>query len=167
MLQSFSEWLTQTPLHDFLSDTTRMSTWLIVPLSQTIHILAVSVLMICAGLLNLRALGIAGHRESFGKLASDVMPYIWGALAILLFTGTVQTIAEPTRELGSATFGTKIALLIAVVSIAAVFHMTTKKDANYWDRSSQRQFMVGVLGALSLVLWFGIAVAGRLVAYAT
>lgn len=167
MLQNFSEWLTGTPLHDFLSDTTRMSTWLIVPVSQTIHILAVSVLMICVGVLNLRALGIAGKRESFGKLASDVMPYIWTALAVLLFTGTVQTIAEPTRELGSAAFATKMALLIVVVSIAAVFQATTKKDANYWSRSVERQWMVSVLGVVSLFLWFGIAAAGRLIAYVT
>jgi hypothetical protein len=167
MLQNFSEWLTQTPLHDFLSDTTRMSTWLIVPVSQTIHILAVSVLMICVGLLNLRALSIAGRRESFGKLAGDVMPYVWAALGVLLFTGTVQTIAEPTRELLSAAFATNMALLIAVVSIAAVFQTTTKKDANYWDRSVERQWMVSVLGLVSLFLWLGIAAAGRLIAYVT
>jgi len=167
MLQTFSEWLTGTPLHDFLSDTTRMSTWLIVPLSQTIHILAVSVLMICVGLLNLRALGIAGRRESFGNLANEVMPYIWTALAVLLFTGTVQTIAEPTRELLSTAFATKMALLVAVVSIAALFQATTKKDANYWDRSAERQWMVSVLGAVSLFLWLGIAAAGRLIAYVT
>ena len=167
MFQGIANWLVETPLHYFLSDTTKMSTWLIVPMSQTIHIIAVSVLMICAGLLNLRALRIAGTRETLGKVASDVMPYIWGALAVLLATGIVQTIAEPTRELGSTTFLTKMTLVLISVAIAAVVQNTTKTDANYWDRTAQRQTTVSLLAVASLALWFGIAVAGRLVAYAT
>lgn len=94
MFTALGDWLVQTPLHTFFSDTTKMSTWLIVPMSQTIHILAVSVLMICAGLLNLRALRIAGTRETLGKVASNVMPWTWGALTVLLATGIVQTIAD-------------------------------------------------------------------------
>jgi hypothetical protein len=166
MLDNFSHWLTQTALHDFLSDTTHLSTWLIIPVSQTIHILAVSIVMICIAVLNLRLLGIGGKRESFGKLVADLMPWVWSALIILLTTGIVQTIAEPDRELLSMAFRMKMLLLVAVVAITVVYQRTVQKDPNFWWRSRQRREMATVLGTLSLVLWFGITAAGRLIAYA-
>ena len=58
MLEGFSEWLSSTPVNAFLADTTKLSTWLIVPMSQTIHIVGVAVVMIAVGMLNLRLLGV-------------------------------------------------------------------------------------------------------------
>ena len=165
MIEELSNWLTQTSLHDTLSDTTHTATWLIIPVSQTIHILAVSVVMICVAILNLTLLGISGPRESFGKRVTDLMPWIWFGLAVLLATGILQTLAEPNRELLSMAFRLKLLLLAAVVSITAFYQRTVRSDANFWRRSPGREQLAAVLGTLSLVLWLGIAAAGRLIAY--
>jgi len=164
MIEELSNWLTQTPLHDFLSDTTHTATWLIIPLSQTVHILAVSVVMICVAMLNLTLLGIGDRRENFAKRVTDLMPWIWSALAVLLATGILQTLAEPNRELLSMAFRLKILLVLAVVGITAFYQRTVNQDSNFW-RSPQRERLATILGTVSLVLWFGIAAAGRLIAY--
>ena len=87
------------------------------------------------------------------------------ALIILFITGAVQTIAEPGRELLNIGFKAKMVLLVIVVAIAMVYENTVKKDPNYWEHSPERRRKAHVLATVSLVLWFGIAAAGRLIAY--
>jgi hypothetical protein len=165
MLQEFSNWLTQTDLNAFLADTTRLETWLIIPVSQSIHIIAVAIVMICVAALNLRLLGFAGGHQTFAQMASRLMPWIWGALIALFVTGVVQTLAEPGRELLNISFQIKIVLLMIVAAITIFYEQTVKKDPNYWENSPQRRRMGMFLASVSLVLWIGIAAAGRMIAY--
>jgi hypothetical protein len=165
MLEGFIEWLEVTPLSLVLSDTTNFWTWLIIPVSQCIHIVCVAIVMISVGILNLRLLGIAGTRQSFAQLAAHLMPWIWSALTILFITGTIQTIAEPGRELLNVGFKTKMVLLTMTVAITLVYERTVKKDPNYWEHSLERRKMAHVLATVSLVAWIGIVTAGRLIAY--
>src|SRR5262245_23610923 len=104
MLQALSNWLEQTELHAVFADTTHLATWLIIPISQTVHILGIAIVMIAVGMLNLKLLGIPVARHSFADLSAQWMPWVWAALAVLFVTGAVQTIAEPTRELMNHTF---------------------------------------------------------------
>jgi hypothetical protein len=165
MLQELSDWLTQTPLHEVFSDTTRLETWLIIPISQTVHILGVAIVMIAIGMLNLRLLGVRVTRQSFANLSARWMPWIWSAMVVLFVTGAVQTIAEPTRELMNYTFRIKIVMLLVAVAITVFYRAQVKKDAKYWERSSERRTLAYALASVSLVLWLGIVAAGRLIAY--
>ena len=163
MLLEFSDWLSRTGLNAFFADTTRMETWLIIPMSQTIHILGVGVVMVAVGMLNLHLLGVRVSRLNFAELSARMMPWIWIALAALLVTGVVQTIAEPTREIMNMTFRIKVIMLVIVVLITVAYRTQVKKDPNYW--SGSRQVLAQGLASLSIVLWLGIVAAGRLVAY--
>jgi len=96
---------------------------------------------------------------------SDLTPWIWSALTVLLATGILQTLAEPNRELLSMAFRLKLLLVLAVVAITAVYQRSVRGDLNYWWRSREREQLATGLGTLSLVLWLGIAAAGRLIAY--
>ena len=165
MLQELSDWLTQTPLHEVFSDTTRLETWLIIPISQTVHILGVAIVMIAIGMLNLRLLGVRVSRQSFANLSARWMPWIWSAMVVLFITGAVQTIAEPTRELMNYTFRIKIVMLLVAVAITIFYRAQVKMDAKYWERSGERRTLAYALASVSLVLWLGIVAAGRLIAY--
>jgi len=165
MIEQFTQWLSQTSLNAMLSDTTHLSTWLIIPLSQSIHILSVAVVMISVGVLNLNLLGIAGRRQGFAQLAKHLIPWIWGALIVLFLTGAVQTIAEPTRELLNLTFRVKMVMLLVTAAITLIYQISIKKDPRYWELSPQRRQTGRLLATISLVLWVGIAAAGRLIAY--
>jgi len=165
MLQEFTDWLSHSELTAFLSDTTLLQTWIIIPLSQTIHILGVAVVMISIGVLNLRLLGVGSGSQSFARLTAQLTPWIWSALAVLLFTGVLQTIAEPSRELLNSTFQLKMLLLLAAVAITISYRVTTAKNPNYWDTSLDRRRTGRLLAATSLMLWLGILSAGRLIAY--
>jgi hypothetical protein len=165
MLQEFSDWLTQTDLNAFLSDTTHVQTWLIIPVSQSIHIMAVAVVMICVAVLNLRLLGFAGGRQTFAQMAARLMPWVWGGLLALFVTGVIQTLAEPGRELLNISFQIKLVLLAIVAVITIFYERALKKDPSYWENSPEHRRMGRFLASVSMVLWIGIAVAGRLIAY--
>ena len=165
MLEGFSEWLGNTQLSSVLADTTHLSTWLIIPLSQCLHILSVAVVMISVGVLNLNLLGVWGTRQTFAQLATHLMPWIWGALGTLFLTGALQTIAEPTRELANIGFGFKMAMLAVVALITLIYQITVRRDPGYWEHSAQRRQTGRILATISLFLWVGIAAAGRLIAY--
>ena len=163
MLQELSDWLAHSQLNALFSDTTRLETWLIIPLSQSVHILGIAIVMIAVGMLNLQLLGFRVTRLSFAEHTARWMPWIWTAMAVLLVTGVVQTIAEPTREIMNYTFRIKMIMLAIVLAITIAYRMQVKKDAKYW--SGKRQGLARSLASLSLVLWLGIIAAGRLVAY--
>ena len=162
MLQELSDWLAQTYLFSLFSDTTRLETWLIIPVSQSIHIAAVAMIAISVGLLNLRLVGLAGTRQSFLRLSAQLLPWIWGALAVLFITGVVQTIAEPSRELMNSTFRIKMILLAISIAITVFYRVQVKKNPTYWD---ERQGLARLLAGTSLVFWLCIIAAGRLIAY--
>lgn len=165
MLQDLSDWLEQTALHTLFADTTRLETWLIIPLSQTIHIIGVAIVMTAVGMLNLQLLGIRVTKQSFAELSAGWMPWIWSGMVVLLLTGVVQTIAEPTRELMNNTFRIKIIMLVIAVAITVLYRTQVRKDPKYWERPGERRTAAYALASLSLVLWLGIVAAGRLVAY--
>ncbi len=164
MLQELSAWLEQTMLHTLFADTTRLETWLIIPLSQTIHILGVAIVMTAIGMLNLQLLGVRVTKQSFAELSAGWMPWIWSGMAALFVTGAVQTIAEPTRELMNNTFRIKIVMLVIAIAITVLYRAQVRKDPNYWEHSNRRTAACA-LASLSLVLWLGIVAAGRLIAY--
>jgi hypothetical protein len=152
MLEPFAEWLSTSTLNAIFSDTTRTSTWLIVPVSQSIHIIAVSMLMISVLLINGRVLGFAGTRQTFARLTQQLMPWIWAALGALLLTGTVQTIAEPMRELLSSTFWLKMAMLLITLAITAVYALSLRKDPRFWEHTRGRRIAIKTLALVSLAL---------------
>lgn len=165
MFQGFVEWLEQTPASLFLSDTTSFWTWLIIPLSQCVHIICIGLLLICVGILNFRLLGIGSDKRSFAQLASALMPWIWTCLIILFLTGTLQTVAEPGRELLNVGFKVKMLLLLTVVIITLFYERSVRKDPQYWEHSPERRRMGQLLASVSLILWIGVAASGRLIAY--
>jgi len=165
MLQEFSDWLSQSSLTALFSDTTLIETWLIIPVSQSLHILGVAIIMISVGMLNLQLLGIGVSRQNFGKLCGQLVPWIWAALALLFITGVVQTIAEPTRELMNITFRTKMVMLAITIAITALYQVQVRKDSKYWENSPEHRNLGRVLASVSLVLWVGILAAGRVIAY--
>lgn len=160
MIQEFCNWLVDTPLSHLIAD----NIW-IIAITQSIHIMTITVIMLGAVMLNLRLLGVAGRSQSFSAMASHFLPWIWVSLVILLITGTILTIAEPGRELLNAAFRIKMVLILIVTGITVHYGRMLRQDAHYWDPGSGHSRKAAVLASLSLFIWVGIVVCGRLIAY--
>ena len=98
-------------------------------------------------------------------LAGSFIPWTWRALGVLLATGILLIITEPTRELMNDAFRLKMLLVLALVVLTFVFQAATTREPGYWRASPARRRLGGVLGIISLLLCVSIVVAGRLIAY--
>src|SRR5271169_4782837 len=93
-LHPFCEWLRTTALSQVIQDTS----W-VIPSVQVIHILSVALVISSAAMLDLRLLGVVGRGQPTAIYARRFLPVIWLTLIVLLCSGTILIIGEPSREL--------------------------------------------------------------------
>ena len=117
-------------------------------------------------LIDLRILGLALPGQSPGELVRRLMPWTWWALPTLALSGLVFVFAQPHRYAANPVFGVKFAMLAPAILLTAAFHRATAKDPLIWDRSPGHRRVAKLVAALSLLLWIGVVMAGRWIAYA-
>lgn len=157
MIPEFVDWLSHTHASEVISTVT----W-IIPAVQTVHIMAVTVVMAPMMMFDLRMMGVAGKQRSIAAVANRFVPPIWYALVVLLLTGIILTIGEPGRELLSNAFRVKMILVATVSTITYYVYGRLKRDPNFWD--DHRAAAIAWAG-VSLLMWLTILSAGRWIAY--
>jgi hypothetical protein len=160
VFRPFADWLANTPLSKILQD----QLW-VVPTSQSLHILAVSAVFASACMINLRLLGIGATGRSVSQLSNTLVPWMWRGLAVLLFTGFVQTVAEPVRQFVTPAFWAKMALIIIVATMTALYAKAVRRNAPAWDLAVTRPACAKVFAVLSTLLWLAIIACGRFIGY--
>jgi uncharacterized membrane protein len=162
MLDDFIHWLGATPVSLVIQEV-----FWIIPTVQTIHILAISVVLASMAMFDLRLLGLAGRRNSIASLSRRFMPWLWGALIVLAASGCILIVGEPKRSLGNVVFQLKMCMLATAIVVTLGFQAVLKRDlaGGSADLAPAHVTAAKITGLMSLALWVGIAVAGRLIAY--
>jgi len=160
MIEQFCEWLASTSLSQLFG---RLS-W-VVPLVQTLHILSIAVVVTSLAMMDFRLLRLTKSGPTLPEMSRSFMPWTWGALVVLLATGILLTITEPSRELLNLVFRLKMALVLLLVLLTLAFQQALRKDPEYWSASPQRRRIGGLIGVVSLMLCISIVTAGRMIAY--
>jgi hypothetical protein len=160
MLMPLVDWLSQTSL----SLTIQTHEW-IVPTIQSVHIVAIGVVVASVFMIDLRVLGWAGRDQTLVDTVRRFGPWLTGGLCVLLVSGILMVIGEPARELLSFSFWFKMALIaIGTLSIVA-FRIALRRHARDWEASLATRWTAKPLAILTLLIWAGIIVLGRLIAY--
>ncbi|HXA40553.1 MAG TPA: DUF6644 family protein [Phenylobacterium sp.] len=157
MLESLCAWLEKTPLSAGVQNVG----W-IIPASQIVHILCLAAVLFSALSIDLRVLGVGARRTSLDGMAAHFLPWIWTAVPLMAVTGAILIIGEPRRDLLNPVFQTKMLLLICALAATLGIQSIVRRAAADRPGWPLRALAVG-----SLAFWFGIAVCGRLIAYAT
>jgi hypothetical protein len=165
VLQDLTRALAATPIHGLamhlLTDVPGVA-----PIVQTVHLLSIAAVMGSIVLIDLKVLGLALPSQSTTELVRRLMPWTWWALPLLAASGSIFIVALPERYFSNPVFGLKLAMLGPAIALAAVFQRASAKDARFWERSRGRRASARIVAGLSLVLWIGVALAGRWIAYA-
>ena len=159
MLQ-FTEWLSQTSL----SLAIQTHEW-VIPTVQSIHIVAITVVVGSVFMIDLRVLGWAGRDQSLLETTGRFGPWLSGALCVLLTTGLLMVVGEPARELLAFSFWFKMFLVAVGTLIAAVFQVALKKTEPSWQESLVKRRSTKWFAVFTLLIWVGIIILGRLIAY--
>ena len=157
-VHDFSTWLSATPPSQIIQN----NFW-IIPTIQSVHILAICVVISSALLINLRLVGIVGRADPVVGFARRYLPWTWTALVVLLLSGSILIVGEPGRTLGNTVFWSKMALVAAGLILILVFSIPVRKNPAFWEGIG---IQAKLLGVVSLAVWVAVIFCGRWIAYA-
>ena len=142
-----------------LSAAIRDNSW-VVPLVQSIHIVAIAVVVSCALVTELRIVGIVAPDESMEIVAQRYLPWMWRALAVLLATGLVMILGEPERTLSNVIFWIKMVLVTAGVLASLSLRRPLLQSVKLPGKAPAKVLAWGLLA-----LWVAVIFCGRWIAY--
>jgi hypothetical protein len=154
------QWLSATPAATAM----RESPW-IYSLIESIHVLGITALAGAAAVLDLRLLGVMMRREQVSQVVEQIEPIAWVGGVVMFGSGLLLFWAKAENCYANPAFRLKLLLLVLAASNPLIFHLTTYRSVASWDGAAKPPRGAKVAGILSLVLWSGIIVAGRAIAY--
>ena len=156
----FCQWLGSTPWSIALHE----SIWAY-PIIESIHVLTLCMFLGLAVMLDLRLLGVTMLRTPVSEVVGRLVPWTIAGFAVMVITGTLLFYAIPVKTYLNIFFRLKVLFLLLAGVNTAVFHMTISRRMAEWDLDPVPPLRARLAGGLSLVLWAGIVVAGRMIAY--
>jgi uncharacterized membrane protein len=138
----------------WLSREIRASTWQFA-IFEMIHLLGLTMVLGSLMVLDLRLFGVGMRRLRAAELARDLSGWMLSGLAIVLLSGVLLFFGEPMKLYGSPWFHVKMGLL----ALAILFQFTIFRGAA--SRGEDWPVLSKLAGVVSLVLWFGVGLAGR------
>jgi len=159
-LLAFAQWLDTTSA----SQEIRKALWLI-PLLQTIHILAIAMVLSSVAMVEMRILGMS-KSLTMTQTAGRFMPWIWTGLVLLALSGLALIVGEPKRALPNPIFQIKMLMLAIMLAVTLTFQASLWWDKTFWEGHSLGRKVTSGFAVVCFLLWCAIAVAGRWIAYA-
>jgi magnesium-transporting ATPase (P-type) len=160
MIEQFCDWLSRTGI----SVAFQSASWF-VPLVQTVHIIAIAILLTSVYVVSFRLIGITRAGQPLAVLAAKSTPWVWITLCVLLGTGILLTITEPARELLNWAFRVKMLMVMALAGILLVVQIRLRGSPEYWTESRWRRRAARAIGIAAVIIGAGIVTAGRWIAY--
>lgn len=135
------------------------------PWVESVHVLAICVVVGTISIVDLRLLGYTGRQTAVRRLAIQTLPFTWGAFLVALFTGFLMFSSSATTYAADIHFRIKMALLACAGANMMVFHIIPYRSVHLWDELSTPPLPARICGALSLAFWIGVVTMGRWVGF--
>jgi hypothetical protein len=135
------------------------------PIVESVHVLTLCLFLGLAVMLDLRLLGATMLRTPVSEVLGRLLPWTIAGFVVMVMTGALLFYAIPVKTYLNIFFRFKVAFLLLAGANVAVFHRTVSRSMGEWDLDPVPPFRARLAGGLSLVLWAGIVVAGRMIAY--
>jgi len=155
-LQPYVTRLGNTPFALWLG----MSTWRIAGL-LTVHLFGLTLLLGTVVLSSMNLLGLFQRGKPPSQLRRDMQPVMLLGFALMLASGALIFTGGAEAYFAGSWFRLKMELLLAALIFqATVYQFVARRDAQRVSVTVRR-----AAGVLMLLLWFGVACAGRAIAF--
>jgi hypothetical protein len=151
MMAELSQWVAGLPI----SVAMRRITWL-VPVLQTLHILAIGMVLSSVVMIDLRVWGASRSGTAIVR-SERFMPWIWAALAVATLTGLALMLSVP-RSFRNGAFVAKLYLMAAATLATLALPAMLRRNGCGGREAGVPARIVGVV---ALLLWLGATLAGR------
>jgi hypothetical protein len=84
---------------------------------------------------------------------------------VMIVTGSLLFVSRAADVYASNYFRIKVGLLVLGALNVFIFHTTVDRQREQWDTAERPPLRARLAGLLSLILWFSIIAAGRIMAY--
>jgi len=140
------------------------SNWLF-PLLETLHVLAIAIVVGSLAMLDIRLLGLANVRRSLSEMMRSVLPWVWSAFIVAAVCGALLFSSKASTYYVNLPFRIKFVCLILAAANMLAFHWSAQ-DISGWQNGPP-PLRARIAGAISLVLWISIVAAGRWIGFTT
>ena len=154
------EWLQRTAVAVSIRDS--LYTF---PVLESIHVVGLALVFGTIAILDLRLLGVASTDRPVSRLVADLLKWTWAAFAVTALTGGLMFSTNALVYFHNTFFRAKMILLVLAGLNMLVFELTARKTIDRWDRASTTPSSAKVVATISLVIWIGVIVAGRVIGF--
>jgi hypothetical protein len=138
---------------------------LLFPVIESVHVLAICLVVGSILVVDLRLLGFASTRWPAGNLTRTILPVTWFAFVIAVLSGALMFISNATKYLGNGFFIAKM-ILIGIAGLnMLLFHFIGARDLPKWEGAARPPLRVRLAGGLSLLLWVAVVACGRWIGF--
>jgi hypothetical protein len=135
------------------------------PLIESIHVLAISLVVGSIFAVDLRLLGLAWTTRPVSRVTRGILPLTWGAFVIAVISGALLLISNATKYLANDYFVAKMILIaIAGVNMLA-FHFIGARKQPHWDNEVRPPLAARFAGWVSILLWIAVVTCGRWIGF--
>jgi hypothetical protein len=138
---------------------------LLFPLIESVHVLAISLVIGSILVVDLRLLGFASIRRPVGRVIDGILPLTWSAFAVAVASGSLLFISNATKYLANGYFVAKLFLILAAGLNMVVFHFVSAKDLPKWENEPAPPLRARLAGGLSILLWVAVVACGRWIGF--
>ena len=135
------------------------------PIVMSVHLSSIAMFGGLILLTDLRLLGLALTDVSVTDLVRSLRVWKRAGFVIMVSMGLLLATSEMDKDYANPYFQLKMCLLLMVGVHAIVFHPRVYNDTEAIDRAREIPRVAKVAAVTSLILWVGIAVCGRWIAY--
>jgi hypothetical protein len=152
-MADLAQWFASLPL----SVAMRRIGW-VFPLLQTVHILAIGMMLSSVVMISLRLWGVS-RTQAIAARGHRYLPWIWTSLVVLTVTGIVLAVGNP-RTLRDPALQVKLWLMVPAIATTLILAVAMRGEA-LWQKSPRARGMVSLAATATLILWLGVTFAGR------
>ena len=152
---TFWLWLQDHPISQHIG-----YTWWF-PLLESIHVIAIGLVIGSIMTVDLRLLGLAAVRYPVSQVTRKLVPWTWAAFVVAALSGFGMFMARASAYVENPAFQIKFMLMPLAFLNMAYFQYRTFRGVDDWDTVRETPTAARVAGAASLLLWTGIVFAGR------
>jgi hypothetical protein len=138
---------------------------LLFPFIESVHVLAICLVVGSILAVDLRLLGLASIRRPVSGVTRGILPLTWCAFVVAVASGGLLFISNATKYLGNGFFVAKIILIGAAGLNMAIFHAISAKDLPHWENEIRLPIPARLAGGLSILLWVAVVACGRWIGF--
>ena len=159
-VRSLFEWLNETSMSVALRESIYGY-----PISLTSHVVSMCLIAGLLVMMDLRLTGLGNLKTSVSDIQNRLFPWQMIGLAMAVISGGALFFAQPMRFYVNFWFWIKMLLMLLALVNAMWFHNTIYQSVAQWDTDARPPKAARLAGLFGLLLWSGVIVTGRMIAY--